>query len=331
MELGVTFRLEHPPARLVALMQQADGAGFKHGWVFDNPIAAMEPYTLLALCAQATTRLRLGTCVTNPVTRHPSVTASSLATLDTISGGRMVLGIGRGDTAVRMIGQTAASLERFEASALAIRGLSEGQEIVLDGVPVRLPWTPASPLPMWIAGYGPRILDIAARVADGVILQVGDPTILAVLIAYVREREAAAGRPVGSVRVQVAVPAHVGTPAEGVERCLWYPRFLRHHLEAALAPWAERLPAGFVTSYRDADSDAALRDEVTRTCLIGGPADHMERIEALRALGADQVNLYLMDEGQREVIEAYGADIVAAVSRPDPAAASTAARAAVPS
>jgi alkanesulfonate monooxygenase SsuD/methylene tetrahydromethanopterin reductase-like flavin-dependent oxidoreductase (luciferase family) len=315
LEFGVTFRLEHPPERLSALMQAADAAGFEHGWLFDNPIAAMEPYPLLALCASSTSRIRLGTCVTNPLSRHPSVTASALATLDLISDGRMELGIGRGDSAVRLIGGAPSDLASFEWATTTIRTLVEGGEVDIDGVAVSLPWAQPRRLPVWIAGYGPRIIEIAARIADGVVLQLGDPTLLAILIRHLRECEARAGRPEGAVKVMVALPAHVGDRATGIERTVWYPRFLRHHLETVVRHWADELPRGYAEAYLAGDSEADLRAEASATCLIGDPADHLERIDALRMLGVDQVNLYLMDGGQDEVIAAYAADILPVVPR----------------
>ncbi len=84
-----------PPARSIALTRQAEAAGFSYGWVFDSHVLWMEPYPLLTLMAANTTQMRLGTCVTNPAVRDPTVTASLLGTLNLISGGRMVLGIGR--------------------------------------------------------------------------------------------------------------------------------------------------------------------------------------------------------------------------------------------
>lgn len=313
MEFGTTFRLEHPSARLVSLVQRSEDAGFDYGWVFDNPIAAMEPYSLLGLCAAGTSRLRLGTCVTNPLSRHPAVTASALATLNEVGGGRMVLGIGRGDSAVRLVGHEPSSLATFEWATTAIRDLVGGGAVEFDGVPVSLPWCTPARLPVWIAGYGPRVLELAARIADGVILQAGDPALLAVLIAHVRRCEAAAGRAPGSVQVMAAIPAHVGSVEAGAAHTAWYPRFLRHHLELVMDAWAGSLPDGYRARYLAATTDEDQLDEARRTCLVGGVDDHLERIAALEAIGVDQVNLYLMDDGQESVIDAYAADVLPAV------------------
>ena len=109
MDFGFTLKPDHDIERFVALTRQAEAAGFTYGWLFDNHVPFREVYPLLTLMALNTTHMRLGTCVTNPATRDPSVTASALATLDEISGGRMDLGIGRGDSSVRALGQPPTS------------------------------------------------------------------------------------------------------------------------------------------------------------------------------------------------------------------------------
>src|SRR3954452_22908847 len=105
MQFGFTLKPDHTIERTLALTRQAEAAGFEHGWLVDSHVLWHGPYPLLTLMAGATERLRRGTCVTNPGTREPTVTASVLATLDEISLGRMDLGIGRGDSARRVLGK----------------------------------------------------------------------------------------------------------------------------------------------------------------------------------------------------------------------------------
>src|SRR5215471_10945787 len=119
-------------------------------------------------------RMRLGTCVTNPATRDLTVTASLFATLNLISGGRMELGIGRGDSSRRVLGKKPVSWSQLEAAVKELRDLMAGNEVEHDGQPARLTWAKESPR-IWIAGYGPKVLHMAGRVADGIILQFADP------------------------------------------------------------------------------------------------------------------------------------------------------------
>src|SRR6188508_3579660 len=126
MQFGFTLKPEHTPERTLALTRQAEAAGFDYGWLFDSHVLWRDPYPLLTLMAGVTERLRLGTCVTNPGTREPTVTASTLATLDEVSDGRMDLGIGRGDSARRVLGKPPTTMQHLEEAIALIRDLVEG-------------------------------------------------------------------------------------------------------------------------------------------------------------------------------------------------------------
>src|SRR5881628_2492395 len=150
MDFGFTLKPDHPLDRVVRLAKLAERSGFAYGWVFDSHVLWKEPYVLLALMAQNTSRLRLGTCVTNPATREPSVTASSLAVLNELSGGRMDLGIGRGDSARRVLGKPPTSMKDLETSVHVIRALVEGRSVEFEGATLELPWSTGDRLPVWI-------------------------------------------------------------------------------------------------------------------------------------------------------------------------------------
>src|SRR5262245_52421675 len=105
LEFAITFKPDLRFEHILELTKQAEEAGFNYGWIFDSHILWQEPYPLLTLMATQTRRMRLGTCVTNPAVRDATVTASLLATLNRISGGRMDLGIGRGDSSRRVMGK----------------------------------------------------------------------------------------------------------------------------------------------------------------------------------------------------------------------------------
>jgi hypothetical protein len=109
MKFGITLKPDISIERIVVLTRQAEAAGFEYGWIFDSHVLWKEPYPLLTLMAANTQRMRLGTCVTNPATRDLTVTASLFATLNLISGGRMELGIGRGDSSRRVLGKKPVS------------------------------------------------------------------------------------------------------------------------------------------------------------------------------------------------------------------------------
>ena len=163
MDFGFTLKPDHGIERTIALTRQAEAAGFSHGWLFDSHVLWQEVYPLLTLMAVNTTTMRLGTCVTNPATREPSVTASALATLDDISGGRMDLGIGRGDSARRVLGKPPTTMKTLEEAITVIRDLVEGRTVTYEGTELQLPWAGRWKLPVWVAGYGPMALSMIGR------------------------------------------------------------------------------------------------------------------------------------------------------------------------
>src|SRR5215467_7382038 len=171
MEFAFTLKPDMTPEHIVALTRQAEGAGFAYGWIFDSHVLWQEPYPLLTLMATNTQHMRFGTCVTNPVVRDPTVTASLLGTLNRISGGRFDCGIGRGDSSRRVMGKKPSSLENLEHAVQVIRDLNSGKRINYDGQSLDMSWANAGIPPVWIAGYGPKALRCAGRIGDGVILQ----------------------------------------------------------------------------------------------------------------------------------------------------------------
>src|ERR687883_920463 len=205
LEFEVTFMPDPPSSQIVKLTRLAEEQGFTYGWLFDSHLLWMEPYPLLTLMAVNTTRMRLGTCVTNPGVRDPSVTASLYATLNEISGGRMIMGMGRGDSSRRVMGKTPMTLETMERAIHEIRTLASGQEYQADPKPIQIKWASGN-LPVYVAAYGPKALHLAGRIADGVILQFADPHLIKWCLGFVREGAAAAGRDPGSIQVMAAAP-----------------------------------------------------------------------------------------------------------------------------
>src|SRR5438093_3225382 len=127
LSFGVTILPDPPWQRLVELLQLAEDNGFEYGWTYDSHVLWQEPYPLLTLAATNTSTLNLGLNVTNPGTREPTVTASAFATLQDVTGGRMIMGIGRGDSARRTIGLKPAPVAEFERTRPGIKDLMNGR------------------------------------------------------------------------------------------------------------------------------------------------------------------------------------------------------------
>jgi probable F420-dependent oxidoreductase len=329
MDFGFTLKPENDIGRTLDLTRRAEANGFTYGWLFDSHVLWREPYVLLTLMAAATERMRLGTCVTNPATREPSVTASALAVLDELSGGRMDLGIGRGDSARRVLGKPPTTMKTLEEAIGVIRDLVEGRVVTFEGTELVFPWTGRWKLPVWVAGYGPMALAMTGRVADGLILQLADPDLIHWFVSQLREAEAAAGRPAGSVRVQAAAPAYVGPREVGRERTRWFPALVSNHVVDLVSKYPrEQLPetlTGYVGDRAGYDyhhhaevgsSNAAfVGDEVTdRFCVLGEAEEHLAKLQRLAEVGVDQFNIYLMNGDEEEQLEIYGREIIPAVA-----------------
>lgn len=328
MDFGFTLKPDHDVERLIALTRQAEAAGFSYGWLFDNHVPFREVYPLLTLMALNTTHMRLGTCVTNPATRDPSVTASALATLDEISGGRMDLGIGRGDSSVRSLGKPPTSMKTLEQAVVVIRDLVEGRTTGYEGVDLSLPWATGWRLPAWIAGYGPMALALAGRIADGLILQLADPDLIRWMVGLMRAAAEAAGRDPATIRVQAAAPAHVGRIEECREHVRWFPGLVSGHVVDLVSRYpSDQLPESLTGYLRDREGSSDRRgaefgsssaasvgdDEVDRFTIVGPPEEHVRRLRELSAAGVDQSNLYLMSGDEEAQLEAYGSAVIPAL------------------
>lgn len=328
MQFGFTLKPDHTLDRTLDLTRRAEAAGFDYGWLFDSHVLWREPYVLLTLMAQATTRLRLGTCVTNPATREPSVTASALAVLNEVSGGRMDLGIGRGDSARRMLGKPPTTMATLEEAVIVIKALVEGRTIQYEGAELHLPWTGSWTLPVWVAGYGPMALAMTGRVADGIILQLADPDLIRWFVGQVREAAAGAGRDPSSIQVQAAAAAYIGDRELGRARTRWFPALVSNHVVDLVNKYPrDQLPATLTGYVRDRSgydyqhhaevgslNAAFVGDEVTdRFAVLGTPDEHVAKLRELAAAGVDQFNVYLMNGDEEAQLELYGRHIIPAL------------------
>ena len=239
----------------------------------------------------------------------------------------MVMGMGRGDSARRVLGLQPVSVERMESDCRLIRDLAAGRPVSYEGTPIQLKWA-SRELPIWVAGYGPKALRAAGRVADGVILQLADPAIIQWCLRWVREGAEEAGRPFESIQVQAAAPSFISEDLKAArEQVRWFPALVSNHVVDLLKRYgADGLPPE-LTEYikardhydyaehvqRGAAHTAFVTDEVVdRFCVIGSVASCIQRLRDLRAVGVHQFNIYLMVDRPEAVIETYGHEIIPA-------------------
>jgi probable F420-dependent oxidoreductase len=331
MDIGLVLQTDPPAQRVIDLARRADACGFSHVFTFDSSVLWQEPFVIYSQILAATSRVTVGTMVTNPLSRELSVTASLFATLNDRFGNRTVCGIGRGDSAMRVLGRTPASLTTLAHAIEVIRDLAEGREVDYDGTKVRIPWVRDGRLQVWMAAYGPKALKVCGEHADGFILQCADPDIARWTVGAVRAAAAAAGRDPSALTICVAAPAYVGTDyAHMREQVRWFGGMVGNHVADLVARYGDtgdavpraltdyiRAREGYDYSHHGKPGNPSTAfvpdDIVDRFCLLGPPERHVDRLAELREIGADNFSVYLMHDDADATLDAYASQVIGAV------------------
>ena len=251
MDLGVVLQCNPPASRVVDLARQAENHGFDYVWTFDSHLLWEEPFVIYSQILAQTRKVTVGPMVTNPATRDWTVTASLFATLNEMYRNRTVCGIGRGDSAVRVLNGKPTTLATLRESIHVIRELANGREAEHQGSHLRFPWGTESRLPIWVAAYGPKALKLAGEVGDGFILQLADPSIAAWTISAVRRAAEEAGRDPDAVTICVAAPAYVGEDLEHMrDQCRWFGGMVGNHVADIVARYGDdgSVPSALTTA-----------------------------------------------------------------------------------
>lgn len=329
MRFGICFKGSLKPQRTAALCQQAEASGFSHAWFYDSHILWRDPYPAMAAGLARTKTLRFGPCVTNPDVREWSVAASLFASLAAEGGGRIDMGVGRGDSSMRVMGRKPASVARLSRFVDAVKAMVRGDEVRYEGAvaPVRLDWATGYELPVWVAAYGPKALAAAGEHGDGLILQLADPDLCAWFGAQAATAGRDAGRDMTGYRIMSAAPTWVGARDEGIERTRWFPAMVGNHVADIVERYEqgdERIPASF-TAYierrkgydyrRHAQADAEHLDFVTDDVvasfgIVGAAPEHVEKLKALECAGVTDFTIYLMNGEEEEQLAAYAEHVL---------------------
>jgi 5,10-methylenetetrahydromethanopterin reductase len=325
---GVTLQGVDPPDDFEEMVTEIESLGYDSFWLTDSSLHSRNCWAYLTLAARQTSRMTIGTAVTNPVTRHPAVTAVAAATLDDISGGRAILGIGAGDRPLLSLGHQPARLATLEAAIGAIRALWAGETVDSDGpgfalhdAHYRFPPGSGIPIPVWVSATGPRTLELAGRVADGVILLAGlHPEGIMFALEHIDRGAEAAGR---SERPPVTVFAY-GAIDEDEEAAIaaartiaaWFPQTAPVHCRLAGLP--QETIDQVRASYAGGEFQEAARaaealpvEFVKRMALAGGKDEARQHLRTLAGLGVDSVTVFPLGPDRMATVRAF-ADCVAA-------------------
>ncbi len=304
---GVALQPVDSPRDFENIVEEIEQSGFDELWLTDSSLHARYVYSYLTLAARKSTRLQLGTAVTNPITRHPAVTATAATTIDAVSEGRFRLGIGAGDRPLLALGSKPSTLARLEAAIGAMRQLwtgkhvtMEGPGFVLDDAHMREP--AEREVPIYMSCSGPKTLELAGRVADGVILLAGlHPEGLQWALDHIDRGVDAAGksqRPKVTVFAYGAVDEDEGAAfAAGRTIAAWFPQTAPGYCEMAglspeLVAKVRKMYEG--GEFQEAEAAAKLLpdDFVHRMALAGGPERARQHIENMMSLGIDCISVF---------------------------------------
>lgn len=311
-EFGVGLFPTEPLPKMVQLAKVTEELRYSHIWVGDSHLIWREAYVNMAAMALSTARVKLGTGVTNPLTRHPSVVASAYATLEEYAPGRTIVGIGLGDSSVETMGMKPAKLSYFEKTMAQMRQLLDGQEVQLETGKIHLLHPCKAKVPIYIAASGPKMLELSGRIADGIIVLVG---VADEYIAHARERISAgakaAGRKVEDLNLVLWVPCAVSDTAPAKDAVKAHvARVVAHPLPYVLDPTEQKVLEEIRKTYdyyhhmdQQANHAEVIPDWlVEKFAIAGSVAECGAQIERIKKTGIQQIAIipYSPPGGSRE-------------------------------
>ena len=321
----------------LASVAKAEQAGFECVWTVESQVLWEDTAIYMARALATTERIAMGVAVTNPRTRHVTGIACTYGTLEKLHPGRVVLGIGRGDSAVRAMGMRPAPTRELAEAVPLLRELLAGRTVRLNDTDVKLPWRrEGASVPLMMGATGPRNLRLAGALADRAMLQVGvNPDSVAWGIEHVRAGAVEAGRDPGDVAISVLCACRIAEDQKAAwEACKWAPASAANHIaDVAKNVPDHGMPEPMVRLIRDRDEfmrdreydytkhldasagqlDYLTSEHVDDFAITGPPAKCIARIEELVALGADEISIAYWN-GELEQMDRVAAEIIPALA-----------------
>jgi 5,10-methylenetetrahydromethanopterin reductase len=315
---------DRPVGEIADLVAHAERLGFDGAWIADSQSIFRDCYAALTLAADRTQRITLATGVTNPVTRHPAVLASALATLQEQSEGRLICGIGVGESAVQTIGRPPARIAGLERATQVLRDLLAGRTTSWEDAEIRLTWM-STPVPIWFASTGPRSLRLGGAVADGVLFQVGAaPELVSYAMQAIASGAEEAGRAAGDVGRLVRLACSVAPDRD------WARREVRGYVAAAAGTVYGSVPHDSVPDdllgdltrmkeqydyYEHASATARHEELITERIvdaisISGTPDEAVPRFRELVDLGVDGFVLPITTSDPKATMETLAHEVI---------------------
>ena len=299
MQVDIRVPVGAPVPQVADFIARCEAEGFDGVGVHDHPHSGRDVYVTLALAAQRTTRLRLYPATSSPKVRHPLVLASLAHSLEEIAPSRICLTVAPGFLSVRSIGTSRADLATMRQAVLAIRQLLAGETATIDSTEMRLRNVHQPPPPVYLLAAGPRMVELAAEVADGALLSVGvDAAAIARARHHLEEGARRAGRSLASFKTIFVVPIAIDDSLALAQRWVrsWYApgQPWLHYPSRSNLYWLREagmdLPDPLAPDAIPADTVARIADAFG---LFGPPArclDHL--VQARELAGVQHVFLF---------------------------------------
>ena len=296
------------PGRAVAAAMAAEEDGYDVVLLPDSQNLYGDPYTQLALIAKATSRIRMGPGVTNPVTRHPAVTAASIVSVQAESGGRAILGMGRGDSSLLHLGREPASMKTYANYVRDVQTYLDGGEVDQKGFPSRIRWLEGYDLPkvpLDMACTGPKSISLAAATAERVTFAVGAaPERVQWALDVAKTAATNAGRDLDDIQFGAYINAVAMPDRDAARQALRGVVATSAHYSGGtgtvfeaqpdiLRRVSEKLQDTYDTRQHgqaDADHAKVIDDQFMDWFAIAGPPDYViERLRVLMGLGLNHI------------------------------------------
>lgn len=333
MEFAICFKGFVTPDRARSLVREAEAAGFTHCWFYDSHVLWRDCYAPIAMCMEHTKKMRFGPCVTNPKVRDWSVAGSMFAGLSLQSNGRFSVGLGRGDSSMRVMGKKPAKLKEVAEFTHAIKAMARGEEVRYADIPepVQFRWAAGHDIPVWIGAYGPLALKTAGQHGDGVVLQIAEPQLITWFLNQCLAAAKDIDRDMSDFGVMAAAPAYFGSRDECIEATKWFPAMVGNHVADIVEKYgsdSDEVPKS-LTSYienrrgydykKHGESDNPYLDFITPDivesfCVLGTADDHINKLQELEKAGVTQFNIYLDSGDEENIIAQYGKHVIPAFS-----------------
>jgi 5,10-methylenetetrahydromethanopterin reductase len=312
MKYGVGLFPTEPLPKMIRLAKLSEKLGFSHIWIGDSHLIWREAYVNMAAAALNTSKVKIGTGVTNPLTRHPSVVASAYATLEELAPRRFIVGIGLGDSSVETMGMKPARLDFFEKTIQQIRALLAGEEVELETGKIHLKHPCKKKIPIYIAASGPKMLELSGRIADGIIVLVG------VADEYLRQAKEkieagakAAGRKLSDINLVLWVPCAVSDKAPAKDAVKAHvARVVAHPLPYVLDPKEQKVLEEIRRTYdyyhhmeQEANHAEVIPDWlVDKFAIAGTVSECRAQVKRIKKSGIQQIAIipYSASGGSRE-------------------------------